>query len=120
MDFDVPFVVLLVGGIVSFLLLVYLYKTNALDLMQAVQDETGKTSAARLLSFSAFWAMFWALMYDTYKQGRVDWVMYVVFGVFWSGSPIAYEIVRKWDGTSFRRAPPPPPEPPPPLPSTQP
>jgi hypothetical protein len=95
---DVPFGVLLLGVLMVFLVFRHAHKSGTLDMAEAIRDSAGKISAARILSFGAFLAMFWGLMYDAYANKGVDWKIYVIFGLFWSTSPIAYEIVRKWNG----------------------
>jgi len=95
---DVPFGVLLLGVLMVFLVFRHAHKSGTLDMAEAIKDSAGKISAARILSFGAFLAMFWGLMYDSYVNRGVDWKIYVIFGLFWSTSSIAYEIVRKWSG----------------------
>lgn len=98
--FDGPFTVAIVLLAGLAFMLWRAQRSGKLDLAQMFNDSEGRASGGKFAILGAWIISSWFLMAAMVSK-LSDTVLIACMGIyllFWSGAPIALELVRKWDG----------------------
>lgn len=98
--FDGPFTVVLILLAGLALMLWRAQRSGKLDMAQMFHDTEGRASGGKFAILGAWIISSWFLMAAMVSK-LSDMVLIACMGIyllFWSGAPIALELVRKWDG----------------------
>lgn len=98
--FDGPFAVLLLLLASLGCMLWKAQKSGKLDLAQMFTDGEGRASGGKFAILGAWIISSWFLMavIVTKQHDNVLIVCMGIYLLFWSGAPIALELVKKWNG----------------------
>jgi hypothetical protein len=94
----IPILILLLITAMIWLLISRAQRDPGFDIANTLRDEAGKESSVRVLTFGAFAVTSWGYAVSAFALPQYFSDVTLYYLAFWSGSPVALELAKKWDG----------------------
>jgi cbb3-type cytochrome oxidase subunit 3 len=96
---DIVALLILFMQLIFLIFVIYKAQKRAdFDVANFLRDENGKESSTRAFAFLCLAVMSWGFAMLIFLDRMTEFYFFV-FGGLWAGTPVAMEMVKRWDGS---------------------